>query len=98
MAKAIKCPICNGAGKLKDPRKNMDATYAPEETCHGCIGKGWVEVADDLGFIPPYPGTPNLPYYSFYYPSPQYPGYFYPPGPWGGAVIGQGPGPSGSCM
>lgn len=34
MAHAQKCPICNGEGKYK------------EQTCHGCGGKGWIEVQD----------------------------------------------------
>ena len=43
MAKAVKCPVCEGSGKRKD--YDVDEYYeAPP--CYGCDGKGWVEVAD----------------------------------------------------
>lgn len=74
MAKAVKCPICDGRGGF------IPDTNLP---CNGCSGKGWVEVAEDL-----LPYSPPQPFFGPYYPSPQYPGYFYPPGPWCGAVIG----------
>ena len=45
--KAVLCPVCNGAGKVK------------EETCHGCGGKGWVEVRGEGGSSP----FPQKPYY-----------------------------------
>jgi len=35
MAHAEKCPLCKGAGTVK------------EKTCHGCNGKGWVTVAEE---------------------------------------------------
>ena len=46
MSHAEKCPICGGSGKLPD-----------KVTCHGCGGKGWVEVGKDSPYIPrpPYP-------------------------------------------
>ncbi len=33
--KAVLCPVCKGSGKYKDER------------CHGCYGRGWVQVAED---------------------------------------------------
>lgn len=45
--KAVLCPVCNGTGK-----------YNPgylENTCHGCGGKGWVEVKDEPAYYPYYP-------------------------------------------
>ena len=42
MAHAEKCPICEGKGKI--PR--LDGWNCHEDACHGCGGKGWVEVAD----------------------------------------------------
>ena len=41
---AQKCPVCDGSGKYKD------------KTCHGCDGKGWVEVGVD--YPPPLPYNP----------------------------------------
>jgi len=57
--KADKCPVCYGTGKVLD-------CYA-EKTCHGCLGKGWVEVKED--------------YYQPYYPWP-YPWPYEPYEPW----------------
>lgn len=34
MNHAEKCPICYGTGKIK------------KKTCHGCGGKGWIEVSN----------------------------------------------------
>lgn len=33
--KAVLCPVCNGTGKYN------------EAQCHGCDGRGWVEVQED---------------------------------------------------
>ncbi len=59
MAHAEICPVCKGNGKVE------------KETCHGCGGKGWVQV-DDVGntFFPIYPCQPCNPYqppYNYYY-------------------------------
>ena len=57
MAHAQTCPICIGKGRLPNDGKTTDAT---EPICHGCNGKGWVEVADAMpvGNWPwPNPGT-----------------------------------------
>ncbi len=35
MAKADKCPVCEGSGQCKDKK------------CHGCNGRGWVAVGTD---------------------------------------------------
>ena len=77
MAKAVQCPICNGAGKLKDPGKNMDATYAPEKICHGCSGKGWVEVSEEFSQKSPQyiPSINPWPFFGPYSGYPYYLGY-----------------------
>lgn len=44
--KAVKCPVCSGTGKI-EPYKNYSTTNTMNLiTCHGCQGKGWVEVAE----------------------------------------------------
>lgn len=52
MAHAEKCPICNGVGEIEDTTYG-NATVKINKTCHGCGGKGWVEVSDsgDITFI-----------------------------------------------
>ncbi len=54
------CPICGGKGKVK----NTEPTAGAEIGCHGCGGKGWIEVRNDnsVGIQPqPYYPTPWLP-------------------------------------
>ena len=53
--KPVLCPVCNGRGKVE------------EKTCHGCGGKGWVEVAEDYYCYSPYCNPPY--YYPPYCPS-----------------------------
>lgn len=48
MSHAEKCPICSGTGKVETAHP-LSGIYAPEvTTCHGCGGKGWVEIEDEL--------------------------------------------------
>lgn len=50
------CPVCQGKGKIDG------------QACHGCNGRGWVEVQDST--YPPFiPCTPPAPVY----PWPTYP-------------------------
>jgi len=51
MAHAEKCPICYGSGKAHTDYK----VEIVGEPCHGCGGRGWVEVADEV--VMPYPET-----------------------------------------
>jgi len=39
MSKAVICPICGGSGKIEQP----ECTEAVRP-CHGCSGRGWVEI------------------------------------------------------
>ena len=41
MSHAEKCPVCDGSGKV-----HSDDTKSAFCMCHGCDGKGWVEVGD----------------------------------------------------
>lgn len=68
MAHAEICPVCKGSGKLKNyPDLDQPSTTvpAPDVTCHGCGGCGWVTVGVDYppvspcpGWIPPWPPNP----------------------------------------
>lgn len=62
MSKAVTCPVCNGTGKITKTTVGV-AGGTFEVDCHGCGGKGWVEVAE--GIYPMYP----------YYINPAYPSY-----------------------
>lgn len=45
MTKAVKCPVCGGSGEV--PVGGLIAAAGPHlKTCHGCGGKGWVEVSE----------------------------------------------------
>ena len=44
MAEAVRCPVCDGAGEITKDGKL--------KKCHGCDGKGWVEVGNKSA---PYP-------------------------------------------
>lgn len=66
MSKAVTCPVCFGTGKWRK------AIVDSEETCHGCGGRGWVEVADDLTPFTPYIPPYSPPYYPPYDPYPTY--------------------------
>jgi len=53
MAHAEICPICNGKGVIEEE----DSTGKKiTRICHGCVGKGWIEVRDDPCYSP-YPYT-----------------------------------------
>ncbi len=41
MSKAVKCPVCDGKGVVNSV---SDTGAMPTTECHGCFGKGWVEV------------------------------------------------------
>lgn len=45
MTHAQLCPICNGKGKIED---DFQHTAQELKQCHGCFGKGWVEVSDPI--------------------------------------------------
>lgn len=54
--KAVLCPVCNGGGTIP----TSGTAVAPEKTCHGCDGKGWVTVPEDPKeniYLIPYAGT-----------------------------------------
>jgi len=51
------CPVCKGTGKYKKELK--DVCTLKEETCHGCNGRGWVEVGRDDYWFPRPNGVPS---------------------------------------
>ena len=67
MSQAEKCPVCNGSGKWQVPPPNGGSSTCPtEQTCHGCGGKGWVEVGGDYPpWYPTYPWNPQMPYITY---------------------------------
>ena len=67
--RAVLCPVCSGKGSIFTP--NTYSTGGGEtKVCHGCAGKGWVEVHD------------NMPQFTDYYPA-CYPSYSpYPDPDW----------------
>lgn len=71
MAHAELCPVCNGAGKLLSKQDPGSTSAQFPSVCHGCNGKGWVEVSDVIPTPPPvhypwwyWPGTPFY-YYTY---------------------------------
>jgi len=48
MAHAEKCLICNGSGQLEWLSDDTSCRGTVHATCHGCGGKGWVTVPDDV--------------------------------------------------
>ena len=58
--KAEKCPVCGGSGKYvhhEEPGHTTTGGSIPQP-CHGCGGKGWVEVGDGTPSITIYPYPP----------------------------------------
>lgn len=48
MTHSERCPICLGSGKLlyQNYFNESSCSNTSEHTCHGCTGKGWIEVND----------------------------------------------------
>jgi len=44
MAKAVICPVCGGRGRVLPPVLYNDENEG--KICHGCSGRGWVEVSE----------------------------------------------------
>jgi len=42
--KAVRCPVCYGKGIVYGVAET--GAY-PTTSCHGCAGKGWIEVRED---------------------------------------------------
>lgn len=46
MSHAEMCPVCGGSGKV-GPGGGDTSTCPQLKDCHGCGGKGWIEVGND---------------------------------------------------
>lgn len=46
--KAVMCPVCLGKGKYEG------------NNCHGCSGKGWITIQDEVHQRRPYPYYPKI--------------------------------------
>lgn len=44
--RAVKCVVCEGRGDYG--RDISKAPWSPGTLCHGCKGKGWIEVREDI--------------------------------------------------
>jgi len=42
------CPVCNGTGVYAPPNDGQTTNVPMAQTCHGCGGRGWVEVGDSF--------------------------------------------------
>ena len=62
--KAERCPVCYGSGKYQTGA-DIGGTNPTVTTCHGCGGKGWVEVQSYEPVYPHYPGYPSGGYYDY---------------------------------
>lgn len=63
--KAVLCPVCNGSGKVPNGfyAQTVGYWYGTDftpETCRGCDGKGWVEVAEAHEFPKSWESIPDL--------------------------------------
>ena len=62
MPQAVRCPVCYGSGKYIAPEK-WGIPTPPPHPCHGCAGRGWVEVGDaPLSAQPPQYPRANVTY------------------------------------
>ena len=79
MSHAELCPVCKGVGKVASVPDRETTAACTAEICHGCNGKGWVEVSDKAG-SPVIQAPPRQLYYSpWWYYSPVYPYWYYSP-------------------
>jgi len=46
---AVLCPVCNGSGRLLEPNcPGSTCSAFISRDCHGCGGKGWVSISDNV--------------------------------------------------
>jgi len=64
--KAVLCPVCSGKGSIFTP-DTYSTGGGETKVCHGCAGKGWVEVHEDIA-IPGYYPCYYIPHYPWHRP------------------------------
>ncbi len=50
MSKAVVCPVCGGSGKFQQGNETSGRIKIGCP-CHGCSGKGWVEIGNSYPTI-----------------------------------------------
>ena len=74
MAHAEKCPVCNGIGRTEYVEGGSGTTVRKSQPCHGCGGKGWIEVGDTIPSPTPFEINPApMPYLPPYSPYREWP-------------------------
>ena len=68
--KAVICPVCSGTGKYIETNTYETSVVTTPRMCHGCSGKGWVEVNETTPTTPTIYPQPIFPYYPYYSPIP----------------------------
>jgi DnaJ-class molecular chaperone len=58
MTKPELCPVCNGNGNVVPVNDGTTTSVPSPVICHGCNGKGWVEVGSVLEMHPYLPQCP----------------------------------------
>jgi hypothetical protein len=66
MSHAEKCPVCGGTGEVF--KETGTSAGKAATACHGCGGRGWVEVQDGAQYY-------SVPYYYPCYPPREFPPY-----------------------
>lgn len=66
MSIKVRCPICNGSGKVEGNFGGSCGRYDEKCACPACCGTGMQEVSDDCykpcrKYVPYYPWTPYIP-------------------------------------
>ncbi len=75
--KAVRCPICVGTGTYWEVNHDASPPVGYYRTCHGCEGKGWVEVHEEEHNKPWYPAIIPSGDWPAYYPGEDWPEPFY---------------------
>ena len=44
------CPVCNGKGKIRNPKGMYEIPYCDEITCPNCQGSGFIGIPDNFPF------------------------------------------------
>lgn len=70
MSRAVICPVCGGCGEYSPAKDKGSTGGPPKRSCHGCGGRGWVEVGCSEPPIKPRPTVPPRDIVKRPFPSP----------------------------